>query len=331
MQYTKLGRTGVQVSKLCFGTMSFGGDADESTSAHMYHRCREAGINFFDTANVYSQGKSEEILGTLIRGHRDELVITSKVYGQMGKDPNRKGLSRRNIMLSVEHSLRRLETDRLDVYFCHMFDANVPMEETLRAMDDLVRQGKVVYPGVSNWSAWQIAKGLGMAEMLRLTSIYVIQPMYNLVKRVAEIEILPLAVDAKLGVITYSPLGGGLLTGKYTSRQRDKEGRLVKNKNYSIRYGDERYYTIAEDFTIYARRAGVEPATLAVAWVKANPAVTAPIIGARNLEQLDASLAAADYQMSQEQYAEIAALTPPVPLATDRTEEAAGLRMHEQR
>jgi aryl-alcohol dehydrogenase-like predicted oxidoreductase len=307
--------------------MSFGGDADESTSALMFHRCREAGINFFDTANVYSQGRSEEILGTLIRGHRDELVITSKVFGQMGTDRNRKGLSRRNIMLSVEESLRRLDTDRLDVYFCHLFDPTVPMEETLRAMDDLVRQGKVLYPGASNWSAWQVAKALGMAEMLRVASIYVLQPMYNLVKRVAEIEILPLALDAKLGVISYSPLGGGLLTGKYTTTQRYQQGRLATNKNYTVRYGDETYYRIAEGFTNYAKQAGVDPATLAVAWVKAHPAITAPIIGARNLEQLEASLAAADYEMPPQQWQEIADLTPPVPIATDRTEEAKGMNL----
>jgi aryl-alcohol dehydrogenase-like predicted oxidoreductase len=325
MQYTTLGKTGVQVSRLCFGTMSFGGDADESTSAHMFHRCREAGINFFDTANVYSQGKSEEILGTLIRGQRDDLVITSKVYGQMGNDRNCKGLSRRNIMLSVEESLRRLDTDRLDVYFCHMFDATVPIEETLLAMDDLVRQGKILYPGVSNWAAWQIAKGLGLAELLKVSRLYVIQPMYNLVKRVAEIEILPLAKDAHLGVITYSPLGGGLLTGKYDTRQRHQDGRLTTNKNYSVRYGNEDYYRIAEDFTNYARKAGTHPATLALAWVKAHPAVTAPIIGARDLQQLEPSLAAADYDMSAQQWEEIAALTPAVPLATDRTEEAKGL------
>jgi aryl-alcohol dehydrogenase-like predicted oxidoreductase len=327
MQYTTLGRTGVQVSRLCFGTMSFGGDADESTSAHMFHRCREAGINFFDTANTYSQGKSEEILGRLIKTGRDEVVITSKVWGQMGTDRNRKGLSRRNIMLSVEESLRRLDTDRLDVYFCHMFDPNVPMEETLRAMDDLVRQGKILYLGVSNWSAWQTAKGLGMAPLLGLASIYVLQPMYNLVKRVAEIEILPMALSEKLAVISYSPLGGGLLTGKYTTTQRYNEGRLALNKNYSVRYGDKTYYRIAEDFTDYARKSGINPATLAVAWVKAHPAITAPIIGARNIEQLEASLAAADYDMSTEQWSQIASLTPPVPIATDRTEEAADQRV----
>jgi len=322
MQYIQLGRTGVQVSRLCFGTMSFGGDADEQTSAAMFHRCREAGINFFDSANVYSQGRAEEILGKLIKGCRDELIITSKVFGQMGSDRNARGLSRRNIMRAVEDSLRRLGTDRLDIYFCHQFDPDTPMEETLRAMDDLVRQGKVLYPGVSNWSAWQTAKGLGLAERLGLTPIYVLQPMYSLAKRTAEIEILPLAQAENLAVISYSPLGGGLLTGKYSTAKRDPKGRLTTNERYAVRYGDERYYKLAENFAAYAKKVGVHPATLAVAWVMANPAITAPIIGARNVEQLEASLAAADYQMSPEQWEEIAALTPPVPLATDRTEEA---------
>jgi len=321
MHYTLLGRTGVQVSRLCYGTMSFGGDADETTSAAMFKRCRDAGINFFDSANVYSQGRAEEILGRLMKGCRDELVITSKVFGQMGKDRNDRGLSRRNIMLAAEASLRRLGTDRLDVYFCHQFDPTAPIDETLAAMGDLVRQGKVLYPGVSNWSAWQTARALGIAERLGLTPIYVLQPMYSLAKRTAEIEILPLAEQENLAVIPYSPLGGGLLTGKYTTSKRDRQGRLVTNERYSQRYGDNEYYRLAEDFAEYAKRAGTHPATLAVAWVMANPAVTAPIIGARNVEQLEASLAAADYTMSQEQWEEMADLTSPVPLATDRAEE----------
>lgn len=321
MQYSSLGTTGVQVSRLCFGTMSFGGDADEETSAQMFHACREAGINFFDTANIYSQGRSEEILGRLMEGCRDELIITSKVWGQMGTDRNARGLNRRNILRAVEESLRRLRTDRLDVYFCHMFDPATPIEETLRAMDDLVRQGKIIYVGVSNWSAWQIAKGLGISQRMGLSLISVIQPMYNLVKRTAEIEILPLARAEGLGVISYSPLGGGLLTGKYSTTQKPPEGRLVTNKMYAARYGEEIQYSIAESFTAYARKIGVHPATLAVAWVKKHPCITAPIIGARNLEQLKPSLAAADYEMTDEQWTEISSLTPPVPVATDRSEE----------
>jgi len=321
MEYTTLGRTGVVVSRLCFGTMSFGGDADEAESAAMFHRCREAGINFFDTANIYSQGRSEEILGRLIKPCRDELVIASKVGGQMGEDRNARGLSRRNIIRAAEQSLRRLGTDWIEIYYCHYFDTATPIEEVLRAMDDLVRQGKILYPGVSNWTAWQMARALGLAEMHRLTPIYVIQPMYNLAKRTAEIEILPFAQAEGLAVVPYSPLGGGLLTGKYTTTKRDPSGRLSKNERYAIRYGQPWHYKLAEDFAAYANRVGVHPATLAVAWVMANPAITAPIIGARNVQQLEASLAAADYRMSREQWEEISALTPPVPVATDRNDD----------
>jgi len=321
MQYTTLGRTGVDVSRLCFGTMSFGGDADEEMSARMFHRCRDAGINFFDTANIYSAGRSEEILGRLIRNCRDELVITSKVCMPTGEGPNTGGLSRRHIMLSVEASLARLNTDRLDVYFCHHCDPKTPAAETLEAMGNLVRQGKVLYVGVSNWTAWQTALALGEAERLGLPKIQVLQPMYNLAKRTAEIEILPLARDRNLGVTPYSPLGGGLLTGKYAGGKPSKTGRLATNKMYAQRYGQEFHRRTAERFAAYADQAGVHPATLAVAWVKSSPAVTAPIIGARNVEQLEASLAAGDYQMSSEQWRQIAALAPPVPAATDRDEE----------
>lgn len=322
MDYTQLGSTGVTVSRLCFGTMSFGGDADEATSAAMFARCRQAGINFFDCANVYSQGKAEEILGRLIRPCRDELVITSKVGIPFGPGPNNRGLSRRHISRMVEGSLRRLGTDRLDVYFCHHYDASTPVDETLGAMDDLVRQGKVLYVGVSNWSAWQIAEALGLCGRGR-AKIAVLQPMYSLAKRIAEVEILPLAKARGLGVISYSPLGGGLLTGKYAPTHRDEHGRLTTNKMYAQRYQSQTYFEVALRFAQYARAAGVHPATLAVAWAAAHPAVTAPIIGARNLEQLESSLAAAEYKMPSEQWREIAALTPPVPPANDRDEEGA--------
>lgn len=320
MQYTTLGSTGVEVSRLCFGTMSFGGDADEATSQQMFNRCREAGVNFFDCANVYSAGKAEEILGRFVRSCREELVLTSKVGMAVGEGPNGRGLSRRHILGQVEKTLKRLGTDHLDVYFCHHSDPAVPVEQTLLAMRQLIDQGKVLYLGVSNWAAWQIALALGKAEGSLLPRIQVLQPMYSLAKRTAEIEILPLAADQKLGVISYSPLGGGLLSGKYVA-QADAKGRLVANKNYSIRYADPAYHDVARRFAEYAAGLGVHPVTLAVAWVKAHPAITAPIIGSRNLEQLAPSLAAADYVMSPQQWQEIADLTPRMPLATDRDEE----------
>ena len=320
MQYTLLGRTGVTVSRLCYGTMSFGGDADEATSADMFARCLDAGINFFDTANSYSGGRSEEILGRLMKGKRDELVITSKVSSSVGEGPNNRGNSRRHIMMQVENSLRRLQTDRLDVYFLHHFDPKTPIEETLRAMDDLVRQGKILYPGVSNWAAWQIAKALGISAQRGWARFECIQPMYSLAKRQAEVEILPLAKSEDVGVISYSPLGGGILTGKYVG-EKPEEGRLVTNKMDQKRYAEDMYADIAARFSEHAKAQGIHPATLAVAWAMANPAVTAPIIGARNVQQLKGSLAAADLQLSDEQYAAISALSFTPPPATDRSEE----------
>jgi aryl-alcohol dehydrogenase-like predicted oxidoreductase len=301
--------------------MSFGGDADEATSAAMFKRCREGGINFFDTANVYNQGRAEEILGRLIRDCRDEIVLTSKVYWPMGADINARGLSRRHIMLAVEDSLRRLGTDRLDLYFAHGFDSGAAMEHTLRAFDVLVRQGKILYPAVSNWAAWQIALALGVSAREQLARFECVQPMYNLVKRQAEVEILPLAQAEQLGVISYSPLGGGLLTGKYGMQRKPDQGRLVQNPMYIKRYGLPEYYNVTDRFIAYAKDKGIKPAALAVAWVMAHPAITAPIIGARNLEQLQDSLAALDVRLTQEWRAEISALSIEPPSATDRTEE----------
>jgi len=321
MQYRLLGRTGVRVSALSFGTMSFGGDADEATAGQLYAACRAAGINFFDCATVYGRGRAETVLGQLMAHERDELVITSKVGFRMREGLNGEGLARRHMVAEVEDSLRRLGTDRIDVYFAHRFDPDTPIEETLAAFDTLVRQGKILYPAVSNWPAWQVAKALGICASRGYAPFAVMQPMYNLVKRQAEVELLPLAQSEGLGVIPYSPLGGGLLTGKYGVGQRPAAGRLVENVMYQKRYGDEEHYAVAERFTAYAQERGCHPATLAVAWVMSHPAVTAPIIGARNLEQLEASLAAADVAMTPAWRAEIAALSVAPAVATDRAEE----------
>ena len=323
MDYRILGRTGVKVSPLCFGTMSFGDIADEAESARMFHRCRDVGINFFDCANTYAGGRSEEILGELIADCRDDIVLTTKVVSRTGDDINQGGASRRHIQIALEESLRRLNTDRIDVYFLHHYDAETPIEESLRALDDLVRQGKILYPAVSNWAAWQVMKAQGIAENKGLARIECLQPMYNLVKRQAEVEILPMAANEEIGVIPYSPLGGGLLTGKYAADGRADAGRLIENRTYSKRYGEADYYQSAADFAAHARERGLEPATLAVAWVMAHPAVTAPIIGARNLAQLQSSLAALDVAMTPQWYAEISALSPTPPPAHDRLEERA--------
>ncbi len=320
MNYRTLGSTGIQVSSLCFGTMSFGGDADEATSSALFARCREAGINFFDCANVYSGGRAEEILGRLMRGCREELVITTKVFGAMSSDPNDRGLSRRHITRSVECSLGRLGTDRIDLYFVHQFDERTPMEETLAAMTDLVRSGKIVHPAVSNWAAWQIMRALGKSALHEWSRFACIQPMYSLAKRQAEVEILPMALAENLGVIPYSPLGGGLLAGKYGRGKKPETGRLVDNSMYARRYQSDTHYEVAERFTQHAREKGVHPASLAVSWVMSHPAVTAPIIGARNLEQLEPSLESVEVPMTPDWRAEISNLSPTPPPATDRSE-----------
>jgi len=325
MKYKLLGSTGVKVSELCFGTMSFGNPADEATSAAMFNRCRETGINFFDCANVYQRGGAEQILGKLIADCRDEVVITSKAHFPMGDDVNARGSSRKHLMTSVEASLKRLNTDYIDVYFMHHFDADTPIEETLRALDDMVEQGKILYPAASNYAAWQIAKALGVSAQHGWSPFACLQPMYNLVKRQAEVEVLPLALSEGLGVIPYSPLGGGLLTGKYGVGRRPESGRLMENAMYQARYGDEWVYQVAENFTAFAQERGYNPVALAVAWVGSHPAVTAPIIGARNVTQLEDSLAAAEIDMTPELRAEISALSPEPPPATDRSEEQKGV------
>ena len=322
MEMKLLGRTGLRVSPLCFGTMSFGGDADEAEAARLYAAVRERGINFLDCADAYQKGRAEEILGRLMAHERDDLIVTTKCWGPMGADPNMRGASRRHITRAVEASLRRLGTDRVEVLFMHRWEPTVPVEETLRALENLVRAGKVLHVGVSNWSAWQTALGLGLADRHGWSRIDVLQPMYSLVKRQAEVEILPLAQHEGLGVITYSPLGGGLLTGKYAGGAA-ASGRLVDNPQYSKRYGEERVHETAARFAEFARARGVHPVTLAVAWAAGHPDVTSPIVGARSVEQLRPALDALDFPMPPELHAEISALSPPPPPATDRSEESA--------
>jgi aryl-alcohol dehydrogenase-like predicted oxidoreductase len=318
MKYRLLGRTGVQVSQLCFGTMSFGGDADEATSAAMYRACREAGINFFDTADQYNKGRSEEILGELASGHRDELVIATKCFNPTGSDVNARGNSRRHISRAVEASLKRLRTDRVEILFLHQQDPLTPLEESMRALEDLVRAGKVLYPALSNHTAWQTQLAVDLQERMGWARLQAIQPMYNLVKRQAEVEILPMAQANSVAVFSYSPGGGGLLTGKYAERQ---SGRLTANKMYEARYGEEWMHEVAAKFAAVCRGRGLHPMSAAVAWVGAHPAVTAPIIGARNVEQLAASLDSVKVDMTPALRAEISALSRTPPPANDRLEE----------
>ena len=321
MEYKVLGNTGVEVSELCLGTMTFGGPADEKESASMFKLSRDAGINFFDCANVYESGRSEEILGKLMANSREQLIITSKAYFPTSDDVNDRGGTRKHIMTAVNDSLRRLKTDYIDLYFLHRFDDFTPLEETLRALEDLVRHGKVLYLGASNFAAWQVTKSLGISAKNGWSQFECIQPMYNLVKRQAEVEIFPMALSENIGVISYSPLGGGLFTGKYGIKKRPKAGRLIENKMYEKRYGDPKVFKIAEKFSHLAKEQDISPISLAVAWVASHPAVTAPIIGGRNSKQLKESLKSVDIKMTKKLRNYISSLSPEPPNATDRNEE----------
>jgi aryl-alcohol dehydrogenase-like predicted oxidoreductase len=320
MQHALLGRTGVKVSRLALGAMAFGNEADEATAYAIYARAREAGIDFIDTADVYAEGRSEEFLGRFMRGHRDELVLATKAYFPTG-GVNARGTSRYHLVRACEASLRRLATDRIDVYYLHRWDDVTALDETLRAIDDLVRAGKILYPACSNFAAWQIAHALGVAALHRLAPIVAVQPMYNLLKRQAEVEILPMAQALGVAVVPYSPTAGGLLTGKYGVGRTPDAGRLTSNKMYQTRYADPANYAAADALVARAKELGRTPAQVAIAWVLGHPGVTSVLLGSRDVGQLDELLTAADVELSPADRAAIGAITAEPPPATDRNEE----------
>ncbi|OVE82336.1 aldo/keto reductase [bacterium K02(2017)] len=322
MKYQKLGQSDLKVSSLCFGTMTFADGADKKESAALYQACRDAGINFFDCANVYAGGESEKYLGDFVKEHRSEVVLTSKAYFPTGAGADDKGTSKVSLFKAINQSLARLKTDYIDLYFLHRFDENTPLIETLEALDDLVKQGKVRYTGVSNFAAWQIAKSLGLSALNDWASFQCIQPMYNLVKRQVEVEILPLAMSENIGVMPYSPLGGGLLSGKYGRHNKSENiGRLNQKEMYIKRYGAEWMYEVALHFCDLAQELKVNPVSLAISWVMANPAVSSTIIGARRVDQLLPALKSCELKISDSLYQKISALSPAPAPATDRNDE----------
>lgn len=320
MDQVFLGKTGIKIGRLALGTMTFGGDADRDASRAIYRRAREAGVDHLDTADVYNKGVTEQIVGELIAGERDQIVLASKCYFPTGPGPNDRGTSRYHLVRAVEASLRRLRTDRIDLYYLHRFDERTDLEVTLRAIEHLVQSGKVLHLGISNFAAWQTAKALGIARALSLSPAVAIQPMYNLAKRQAEVELLPMAASEGLAVFPYSPLGGGLFSGKYGTG-KPTEGRIGSWEIYRMRYGADASLELASRFAALAAELGHHPAALAVAWVMSHPAVTAPILGARDVAQLEASLGATSIAMTPELRARIGALSPEPPPATDRNEE----------
>ena len=301
---------GTPPSALSFGAMQFGGTADEDDARAMYVDCREHGVNMFDTAHVYTEGRSEEMLGRLIAKDRDEVIVASKANFKRGN-------SAASIRESCEESRKRLGIDTIDLYYLHRFDPDTDLEESFEALSTLKNQGWIRAIGVSNFAAWQVMKAQAVAARFDIR-IDAIQPMLNLVKRQAEVELLPMAQDQGMAVFPYSPLGGGLLTGKYRA---GGDGRLSDSEMYASRYRDEWMHNTAADLATLANGMRVSPATLAVAWAMHRPGVTAPIISARNVEQLGPSLDALSLDWDAETEARVSALSRAPAPATDRSEK----------
>jgi aryl-alcohol dehydrogenase-like predicted oxidoreductase len=301
MQYTHLGRTGLVVSRLCLGTMNFGPETSEDDSFSIMDRALEQGINFFDTANVYGakkgEGVTEQILGRWFAqgsGHRDKVVLATKVYGEMGDWPNQRRLSALQIRQACEGSLRRLRTDHIDLYQMHHIDRQTPWEETWQAMEQLVREGKVIYVGSSNFAGWHIARANEIARSRHFLGLVSEQSLYNLTERTVELEVLPACEAYGLGVLLWSPLAGGLLGG---ALQKAEAGRRANSR---LQAAIEKHRAQLETYEALCTELGEVPAHVALAWLLANPVVTAPIIGPRTKEQLDGTLRALEIPMSKE-------------------------------
>ncbi|MGP8125769.1 MAG: aldo/keto reductase [Nitrososphaerales archaeon] len=291
MMYKNLGKTGTKVSELCLGTMIFGQQVDETTAIKIINRAVDLGINFIDTADVYAEGRSEEIVGKAIRGRRDDVVLATKVRGRTGQDPNGEGLSRKHIMRNLETSLKRLGTDYIDLYQVHRTDLTTPLKETMAALSDLVRSGKVRYIGCSNFPAWQLEKALRISEVNGLEAFATVQPRYNIVDRDVERELLPLCAEEGIGVIPYSPLAGGYLTGKYRPDKPAPEGSRYQLRPAMVgRYLNPRNQAILQVLDEIGSQTGMSLGQIGLAWLMANPTVTSPITGASKLEQLEENM-----------------------------------------
>ncbi len=298
MEYRRMGRSGLKVSEICLGTMTFGHGADAREAARIVAACLDAGGNFFDTANTYNSGESETILGTILRGRRREAVIASKVFNPIGPGPNDSGMSRLHIMHAVEDSLRRLQTDYLDIYYIHHVDVQTPLEEMLRAMDDLVRQGKIRYAACSNYEAWRLMEALWTSETKNLTRFECYQPQYSLVVRDIEQEIVPVCDLKGVGVVAWSPLAGGFLAGNYAPGS----ARAAGSRSEEGWAFPERYFAATRDETLavlldVARELGRTPAQVALRWVLDQSFITSAIVGARNAGQIADSLQAAGWRL----------------------------------
>ena len=307
MEYRSLGRTGVKVSPLCLGSMMFGSQTDEETSADIIDRAIDAGINFVDTANVYGRGKSETAVGKALKrnGKRDGLVLATKVFARMGDDPNAEGNHRRHVIEQCEASLRRLQTDWIDLYQIHRPMPKIPIDETLRALDDLVRAGKVRYLGTSTFAAWQLVESLWAAKELGLNRFVTEQPPYNLLDRRVERELVPMAITYGFALIPWSPLAGGFLTGKYKRGQdQPPDGRHSAGRFYGDHFTDATF-DVAERLEEIARDKGCTPSQLALAWCMHQPGITSPIAGPRTVAHIEDNLGAIDVTVTDEDRARL--------------------------
>jgi 1-deoxyxylulose-5-phosphate synthase len=295
MDYRVLPQTELKVSRLCFGTMTFGSQTNEETASRMIDRCLDAGINFLDTANVYNAGASEIILGKSLAGRREKVVLATKVRGKMGEGPDESGLSRTSIHKAIDASLHRLRTDFVDVYYLHQPDYAVPIEETLAAMDELVKAGKVRYPAVSNYSAWQVTEILWICAKNDFKAPHISQPMYNLLARGIEEEYLPFCRRFQVAVVPYNPLAGGLLTGKHSRSAGPISGsRFDNNTMYLNRYWHDDYFAAVEELKGIAQKAGRSLTELAFHWLLGQEQVDSIILGASRQEQLEENLRACE-------------------------------------
>ncbi|WP_179089825.1 aldo/keto reductase [Paenibacillus sp. FSL A5-0031] len=304
MEYRKLGRTGLKVSEVSLGTMAFGRWIDEDASAAILDAALDHGINLVDTANVYGEGESERILGNLLKERRHQIVLATKVHGRVGEGVNDSGQSRYHIYKAVEDSLKRLKTDYLDLYQVHRFDSNTPLEETLRALDDLVRQGKVRYIGASNFAAWQLAKAHGISALHSLHRFESLQPEYSIISREIEKEIIPFVQSEQVGVIVYSPLGRGILSGKYRVGEAPPEGsRLAAGEQRLEELLKKNAIPVAEAIRPLAEEKGLTQAQYALSWVLSRPGITSAILGASKLEHITEAAKSWDVKLSAEELA----------------------------
>ncbi|MBR0719075.1 aldo/keto reductase [Bradyrhizobium liaoningense] len=313
MQYRQLGRSGLRVSQICLGTMMFGGPTDEATSARIIAKAREAGVNFIDTADAYSKGASEEVVGRAIADNRQAWVLATKLANPMGDDPNRGGLSRRWVLQAADESLKRLGTDAIDIYYLHKEDHATPLEETVRAMGDLIRAGKVRYFGVSNYRAWRVAEICNICDRLGIDRPVVSQPYYNAMNRMPEVEHFPACGYYGLGIVPYSPLARGVLTGKYRpDAPPDKETRAGRNDTRMMQTEwRPESLALAQEIKAHAEKRGITAGQFAVSWVLNSSFVTSIIAGPRTEAQWDDYISALDYRFTAEDEALIDRLVTP--------------------